>query len=988
MIRVLLAGVLLLFATQTTSGQTVSQRQAKALQQLAQLPADIEMLPGRVIVKFAGEAQRFLGRDHADIPALLPLYGRLGISRLTQLYPGRRSTLAKDGSEIALQRMYLLEFDSGASPLEVARELCALPDVEYAEPELVQKLFYTPDDPMLAQQYALEAVKAHEAWDISTGSRDVVIAIVDSGVRWTHEDMRENIWVNPGEDIDGDGLFTTADLDSVDNDANGYIDDIIGIDFVGPSAVVSGTYYDSDPNPTGTGNPHGTHVAGIAAARGNNAKGIAGLAFNCRIMPIKCAPDVYTASILRGYDGIVYAADNGADVINCSWGGGGYMLSQQERIAYAVAKGAVVVAAAGNSGDERVHTPGAYPNVLCVANVGPNDAIAGSSTHGPWVDVSAPGTDILSSVSTSDQAYQAFSGTSMASPLVAGLAGLVKSVFPQFTAEQVFEQIRVTSDPIDTLQNKRYHGKIGRGRVNAFRALTEQSPGVRLLTWSWSDSLYGNNNGIAEQGERLTITMRWKNYLAPTSSARMTLSVTGGNATVERGEFLAGLIATNGEAGNESDPFVIALTSEFVPNSQVDLRYDIEDGEYRDNGGVFFIQQPSYRDHDVNDVVMTLTSDGNVGFDDMSGVMGSGFRYKGEENILFEGALMLGAIVNMAPLTVDVARSSGSQQLEDFASESLISMRSPGRVAEQEGRVLFEDLAAPLSYRLQVSVDQESFAFTRDGARNMVFLRYRIANTGTNVQEQAHAGLFFDWDIGVNSQTDIALFDEQEGLALAFDTTGTPRARTRVGVLPLNRAFPINYWGINNRDSDDTLRIGIYNGYSKAEKWKSLSTGVVQPVSQITDVSYVLAQSMGDLAPGDTAILGFAFIAGESSEEIIASIPRARQLWDTLMTRVNPAGIADAPLPGAVNPLLEVHPHPFLAGTSAVYATVRGLAGEELRCTLFDVLGRALGEVWRGRLAADRQTLRLALPQLSPGVYFLRAEAAGRVGGRRILVLR
>jgi len=207
-------------------------------------------------------------------------------------------------------------------------------------------------------------------------------------------------------------------------------------------------------------------------------------------------------------------------------------------------------------------------------------------------------------------------------------------------------------------------------------------------------------------------------------------------------------------------------------------------------------------------------------------------------------------------------------------------------------------------------------------------------------------------------------------------------------VLPRDRSFPIKYWGINNRDSDDTLRIGIYNGYSKAEKWKSLSTGVVQPVSQITDVSYVLAQSLGDLAPGDTVILGFVFIAGESSEEIIASIPRARQLWDTLMTRVNPAGIAAAPLPAAVSPLVDVHPHPVVAGSGAVYANVGGLAGEELRCTLFDVLGRPLGEVWRGRLAADRQSLRLALPELSPGMYFLRAETAGRVGGRRMLVLR
>ncbi len=435
------------------------------------LPADAEFVPGSIIVKFVREREQQLTKHAVGFSSVQPLLAQYGVRVMTQMYPSHISRFQQDGSEIALQRMYRVEFDAAVSPLEVARAFAALPDIEYAEPEIVQTLFYTPDDPRFGEQYQHALIEAERAWDITTGDSTVVIGIVDSGVLWNHEDLYENIWVNPIEDIDHDGRYTPADIDSIDNDGNGYVDDVIGIDFVGSSALNGGRYYDGDPTPTPKGHFHGTHVAGIAAARGNNGKGVAGVAMHCRIMSIKCAPDVYTPSILRGYDGIVYAADNGADVINCSWGGGGYLESQKERIDYAISKGAIVVVAAGNDGSERVSTPGAYPNVLCVANTDQNDKVNASSTYGPWVDVSAPGTQILSSIITSPTSYKKYSGTSMASPVVAGLAALVKSQHRDYTPEQIFEQIRVTADPIDDLQSSRFKQKIGK----AASTLTERS---------------------------------------------------------------------------------------------------------------------------------------------------------------------------------------------------------------------------------------------------------------------------------------------------------------------------------------------------------------------------------------------------------------------------------------------------------------------------------------------------------------------------------
>ncbi len=937
---------------------------------LDQLPADAELVPGTVIVKFIREREGQLSKHGVSMASVQPLLLRFGVRSMTQMYPMHFTRFRDDGSEIALQRMYRIEFDAAVSPLEVAHAFAALPDVEYAEPEIVQRLFYTPDDPSFGEQYQHLLIEAERAWDITTGDSTVVIGIVDSGVLWSHEDLRENIWVNPVEDIDHDGLYTPADIDSIDNDSNGYVDDVIGIDLVGKSAIGGGTYYDGDPTPTAAGNPHGTHVAGIAAARGNNGKGVSGLAMHCRIMAVKCAPDVSTPSILRGYDGIVYAADNGADVINCSWGGGGYLESQKERIDYAISRGAIVVAAAGNSGSERVHTPGAYPNVLCVANTDASDKVNPSSTYGPWVDVSAPGTDILSSVSTTPSSYQKFTGTSMASPLVAGLAALVKSHHPEYTPEQIFEQIRVTADPIDDLQGSHLKQKIGRGRINVYRALTVRSSAVSLVDWVLSDTLYGNGDGIPDQGERLVVGMRWRNLLEPTVNAVITLASPDPRVTVEQGTFAAGMIPTLGEVENHASPFVIVLADEYAPNDQVDLLFTVEDGEYTDHGGVFFIQQPSYRDHDINDIRVTLTNDGNIGFDDMDGVRGSGFRYKGSENVLFEGAFMLGAVVNMTPLLVDVARTSSGDQNDDFEGEQLYSIVTPGPVADQQGYGHFEDINAPLSYRVQTDVTQHSYAYTDDQLRNMVFLRYDITNISANVQEQLHAGLFFDWDIGANSQTDIAWFNDSLNLALAMDTTGRPRTRVVVGVLPLATETGVKYWGINNRDSDDTLRIGIYNGFSKAEKWKALSQGIVKPVSDITDVSYVVSSGPIDLPPGDTLVAGFALIAGETVREVTDAVPHARDAWARLIRPIDITSARGVEMRPAGLRILGLAPQPLRAD-QPLRIDVDAARETDITCDLYDLRGRFIARLASRGIPAGRQQHLLLLPRVSAGSYFL-----------------
>jgi serine protease len=542
----------------------------------------------------------------------------------------------------------------------------------------------------------------------------------------------------------------------------------------------------------------------------------------------------------------------------------------------------------------------------------------------------------------------------------------------------VREQIRVTSDTIDYLQNRWLKGKIGRGRINAYRALTEQWPGVRLVDWSWSDTEHGNGNGIAERGERLAVRMRWKNYLAPTANAVIRLTSPNTRVTIEQGEFVAGQIATMGEVSNDANPFVLTLEDVYAPNNQVDLIYHVTDGEYVDHGGVFFIQQPSYRDHDVNDIQVTLSSDGNIGYDDMSGVTGSGFRYKGMESVLFEGAFMVGGVINNTPLVVDVARSGATAQARDLQAEYLYNMNTPGVRAEQQGEGTFEDLGAALANRLQTRVRLESFAFTRPELRNMVFLKYHIHNASSNVHERLHAGLFFDWDIGPNSQSDFAKYIDSLSMAVCFDSTGTPKTQTRIGVLPLSVEYPVTYWGINNRDNDDSLTIGIYNGFTKAEKWKALSRGIVKPVSQITDVSFTIGNSFGDIQAGDSVVVGYALIAGESLGEIIASIPAARKMWDTLSTAFDPTSVGDVIQPGHDLLTLSVHPNP-LEGRRDVAVALDVDSQRSVRLKLYDMLGRQRADFGSVELLPGRTLRELNLSTIPPGTYFLRAESPGLV---------
>ncbi|MEK6249073.1 MAG: S8 family serine peptidase, partial [Planctomycetales bacterium] len=340
------------------------------------------------------------------------------------------------------------------------------PRIAFIEPNYTFTVADTvPDDERFENMWALDNtgqtgglidadIDAPEAWDLQTGNTDVVIGVIDSGIDYTHPDLAENIWTNPGE-IAGNGI---------DDDDNGYIDDIHGWDFS------SG---DADPL---DGHGHGTHVAGTIAAAGNNEIGVAGVNWNAKLMPLRFLNNAGSGSIYHALRALEYATMMGAQITNNSWIGDNYSSLTQIAIDQANAAGSIYVVCAGNDPNDNDSTP-TYPasylgdNVITVAATTHTDALSSFSNYGESsVDLGAPGSSILST--KSGGGYTTKSGTSMATPHVAGVASLLLSKRPDLAPVEVRQAILQGTDSVESLSGKTVSG----GRLNAYGALMEVAP--------------------------------------------------------------------------------------------------------------------------------------------------------------------------------------------------------------------------------------------------------------------------------------------------------------------------------------------------------------------------------------------------------------------------------------------------------------------------------------------------------------------------------
>ena len=362
------------------------------------------------------------------------------------------------GRHPQLRRIYLIRFPKGRKLDTLRRRYERHPAIETVEMNRLNQFCAEtpPNDPNYAEQWNLNVLNMRQAWDIEQGKPQVTVAVVDSGIASRHPEFRSQIWENVGE----------IPRNGIDDDGNGYIDDKNGWDFSdAPTLPGSGdwTVRDNDPEDE-TG--HGTHVSGIIAARVNNGLGVAGIAPNCRLMPLRAGFKYGGGAYLQNDDlaaAIVYAADNGARVINMSWGDTVRAFIIEDAVAYAHHRGCVLVGAAGNSAAAGSYYPAALKPVISVAGLGQEKQLYDGSNFGATINIAAPGEEILSTALNGE--YRKRDGTSMAAAHVSGVAALVLSANPNATHIEVQEKLITTTERLFITE------LVGAGSLDAHAAL-------------------------------------------------------------------------------------------------------------------------------------------------------------------------------------------------------------------------------------------------------------------------------------------------------------------------------------------------------------------------------------------------------------------------------------------------------------------------------------------------------------------------------------
>jgi subtilisin family serine protease len=371
-------------------------------------------------------------------------------SRVTS--DGSRIPPALHSSNAELSRFYLLR--TAEDVQSTCAQLKMDPEVEYAQPNYIYHSCADPNDPEFPDQYAHQLIQMSDAWDISTGSHDIVVAVLDTGVDVNHPDLKDNIWINEDEIPDN----------GVDDDENGYIDDINGWNFEDDSneVIPEESFWDISG--------HGTQVSGVIAAVGNNGEGVSGINWHCSIMVLRLSLEITSAEVATALD---YAAANGARVLNMSFGSDEFGPDGDPIVKTAIdnafAQGVLLSASAGNDDTTKPNYPAAYYNVMAVASTNGEDIKTGHSSFGPWVDITAPGTDIVTT--DLDGEYIATAGTSFSSPYVAAVGALILAHRPELTHVEVRAILENTTDPVYYGNIDPNLGYIGTGRVNAYEAL-------------------------------------------------------------------------------------------------------------------------------------------------------------------------------------------------------------------------------------------------------------------------------------------------------------------------------------------------------------------------------------------------------------------------------------------------------------------------------------------------------------------------------------
>jgi serine protease len=870
-----------------------------------------EVSQARLICRF--ESEETLSAFHNGTSPLTEIFKNAS-ARPALPFHERASFLTRSIYEIPIE---------GQDAVGLLGRLTASEELAWAEIAPLRSVDVQPDDPFLDQLWALVTVEAFSAWDEHLGGPGALVAVIDTGVDSNHPDLQQAIAVNAEESGGSPG---------VDDDGNGWIDDVSGWDFAGN---------DANPDPEVGDQSHGTHVGGTVGAWTDNAIGVASIAWRTRLLPVRAG---HGSQITHGVEGIWYAALSGASIINCSWGGSGFSHYEEDVIHESLALGALLVASAGNNGQDAEHYPGAYNGVLCVAATNPEDVKLSSSQYGWWVDLAAPGSNILSTVI--GDGYAVKSGTSMSTPQVSSLCALVKDANPDYSPQQLREHVCFTSDNIDA-SNPAYAGLLGHGRINARRAMLESPRALELLTTTISDA---DGDDSPEPGEEIEIVVNLEALLGNFNSLTATLEAPDGGVLSMDMQTAFSAMQEGQSQTNSADPFHFSLSDDLEPGYRLRLNLSLSDGgSFQQDISIHLTVAPMWATLTEGELVLSLTDEGSLGAYDFNAMeqLGEGLRWPATStNHLYAGSLLIaledGRVASQASYLSGVDG--------DFAPLPGGEIRFRYAEGLQHVEASFEWVGDDAPTGLIVDLH----AFASPEFENAVFVTYTLRNTGDIAFPALVPGLWFDLDIAGSWDDDEGGYDPSTGLVWQNQASGPS-----IGLALLDEdlaAFRLCTWGEWSTGGleDDELNEWLRDGFQQTS-----SDGP-------SDYQACLGAASAGLEPGNSRQFSFCIMGADDVATLQSTLQSAQSFWDDVV-------VEDLSRPAQPSNFMMAYvaPNPFNPRTILELILLRP---SRLRWSLYDVTGRRLRPLQERDFAAGQHRLPLDLSGLASGPYFLSIE--------------
>ncbi|MDN5201420.1 S8 family serine peptidase [Fulvivirgaceae bacterium BMA10] len=806
--------------------------------------------PGVIIMKLREYHGKNIPSKNAE-----ELGAIVGAKKCHKAFPNIHNTIQgrASASKHGLSNIYKIQLGKDENIVDKINQLLKYREVIYAEPYYKIKPLYIPNDPGSilpgGQQNYLTTINAYAAWDIQKGDSNIVVGVLDTGIDLDHEDLTDNIKLNYDDPING-----------IDDDADGYIDNYYGWDMA-----------DHNNDPGADLDEHGTSVSGVMGAKTNNGTGIAGLGFNSKILPVKIFTSL-TNSFNNGYEAILYAAEQGCQVINLSWGSDdSYSDFAKDIIDFVVEEmDVVVIAAAGNTNAELNFYPASYSNVLSVGASDNQDRKASFATYSKYIDLIAPGSSEYTTANNSG--YKFASGSSFASPMVAGVAALVRAEFPELNARQVMQKIRSAAHNIyDDPANQVYNEMLGRGRLDAYRALLISSdPAPRMTDFNY-------DNGVGSYvfyDDTLSIDVDVTNFLNKTHNGLVTLSSSSPYVTVVDSTFDISNMTQLESRSNNTSPFKVYLHPDLPTDENLIFRLGYEDINYTDYQYFDFKSDPEFINFDNQKFVLTIDSDGGLGYTSAPyNPSGIGLEYEGSELIDHTGLIIADDNNNL--LSNVVTDFSFNTQDQDFTTIEKLKFYNNSTVT-LDARSSFDDSNAG-SDQIGLRIEQKVLANEVENDNGYIIIEYRITNTSGTTLNNLKAGIFADWDLN-SSTTNKADWDSPNNLGYVYDAINN----NLYGGLALISAQSGIYTAIDlNSENGNTANFS--GDFTKTEKHDFLVNGNNKLSAGANgngnEVAHIVGGNIISLENNQSVKVTFAFMVGESLSALQAELTKAQNSY-------------------------------------------------------------------------------------------------------------